>query len=183
MHMRQSDPERSTPAAAGEQIALHAGGAQDVSMVPISSTCTSVHSAKILNTERTYSMLFHVPDAGYFAVRVPLETPVQSLSRTTGEVLWDALQASQPPIEEVAQMFSRRQRLVCTDGAGGITRMERNFDRLSAGQCSTLKVKCEVHMIYKWFTNAFYHVKDDTACMVHAAKALRWQDGMRSFRA
>eukprot|EP00959_Pyramimonas_sp_CCMP1952_P316579 6626411-Pyramimonas_sp.AAC.1 len=88
-------------------------------------------------------MLFHLPDVGYFAVRVPLEVPVQSMARTTGEVIYDALEASQPPMHEVPQRFDRRQRLVCTDGAGGITRMERNLDREKGDQCNTMKIKCE----------------------------------------
>eukprot|EP00959_Pyramimonas_sp_CCMP1952_P269464 5633241-Pyramimonas_sp.AAC.1 len=46
-----------------------------------------------------------------------------------------------------------------------------------------MKIKCEVHMIHKWHKCAFYHMKADTTCMVHVAKALRWHDGMRSFRA
>eukprot|EP00959_Pyramimonas_sp_CCMP1952_P425553 8914102-Pyramimonas_sp.AAC.1 len=90
--------------------------------------------------------------------------------------------ASQPPMDGVPQRFDRRQRLVTTDGAGGITRMERNLDREAGDSCDTLKLKCEVHMVYKWFKAAFLHTKHDTSSMVHVAKALRSGDAMRSFR-
>ncbi|CAK0800152.1 unnamed protein product [Prorocentrum cordatum] len=185
MHMRLTDTEKAAAAAADSAMpaAIVPADGQP-RLVPISASCSSSHVAKILNTERVFSMLYHLPDVGYVGVRVPLETPVQSLSRTTGEVLYDALKASRPPIDDdVLQQFGRRQRLVCTDGASGITRMERNFAREEAGRSSTLKVKCEVHVVFKWHACAFHHVKADTSCMVHAAKALRWQDGMRSFRA
>ncbi|CAK0902123.1 unnamed protein product, partial [Prorocentrum cordatum] len=170
MHMRLTDTEKAAPAAVDSAMPAAIVPADGpLRLAPISASCSSSHVAKISNTERVFSMLYHIPDVGYVGVRVPLETPIQSLSRTTGEVLYDALKASRPPIEDdVLQQSGRRQRLVCTDGASGITKMES---------------KCEVHVVFKWHTCAFHHVKADTSCMVHAAKALRWQDGMRSFRA
>ncbi|CAK0895006.1 unnamed protein product, partial [Prorocentrum cordatum] len=166
-----------------DETPMHMRLSGQVGTVVLSSSCKSAHVAKILNTERVYAMLVWFLEVGYYGVRIPLETPVQSVSRTTGEVLGDAIMASQPPMKEVPEMFDRRQRLVCTDGASGISRLERNLERVSDGSSSTLRTKCEVHMVHKWFKSCFHHVACDTSCMVNAAKALRWHDGMRSFRA
>lgn len=167
----------------GRGSAVARAGQNGHQLSVVNCKCKSTHVAKLLNTERCYSMLFRSPSMEYFSIKISFETPVQSLSRTTGEVMHDAVWQSKPNMGHIPHQFLRRQRIVTTDGAGDIRRSERNLDRQLGESSSTLKLRCEVHIVYGWYSKLFGPLKHHTDRMVHAARALLGGDGMRSFRA
>lgn len=177
MRTRLVDPELLQQSTS-TTIAL---GASSSSTQVVSVTCQATHVAKILQTQRQYAMLFHIPGKGHVQIR--FETPcwLQSLSRTTGEAYWAALELSELEGEpELAEQFARAERIVCTDAAGGCTRYERVHEA-SSGR-PALRVTCEVHMVAKWFESVFDPMSAHTRKLHEVAKALRAGDAMRTFR-
>lgn len=151
------------------------------SLPVVSMTCEATHIAKILQTERHYSMLVHLPQEGYQHIVFSVPCWLQSLSRTTGEAYMNALNMSALDGDaELAAAFARKQRVVCTDGASSCARHERVQEK-STGR-PALSVLCEIHKVYHWFQSVFGTMSKHTARLHDVAKVLQAGDAMRTFR-
>ena len=93
----------------------------------ISSVCKATHVAKVLQTMRSNSLLYQLPEGGeYLLVKLDIPCWLQCLGEGKGENYFRALEATHfavPP--EVLVEFRRRVHLVCTDADGAVDRCER----------------------------------------------------------
>ncbi|CAK0884357.1 unnamed protein product, partial [Prorocentrum cordatum] len=180
MYTRLTDREQLPAPAA--RVPPADGAVQQRQQVPVSCTCETSHIAKLLNTQRSYAMLFEAPGHGMVAVHVPMDGHIQSMARATAEVLHESTERSSPMMADIAALFERTQRIVTTDGASSITRFERNLSRERRASSSTLKITREIRRAHGFFKTVLSQVKLHTAMMVHVARALCTSDSMRLFR-
>ena len=88
MKMRLRDPERPIAPDSGHDAQLQQPGSV---MLPILDTYTSCHVAKILQTERSISLLYVLPNGKALHFRFRLPTHLQCLSSGKAETYFRAL--------------------------------------------------------------------------------------------
>ena len=119
------DPATLTPKAitggeASQQLAVLVGGDHVVAK-PVDDASGK---SKILRSEWRYGALFWL-DGQYTSVYFELCTPVQSVSRCTAEVYFDAQDKSSCSFDSLANKAIHWQRLATTDGDGALAKTAR----------------------------------------------------------
>lgn len=180
MRARMFDPERpdTQGAGAGDSVENYF----PTSMQTAPAMCTATHVVKVLQTERTYSLLYLCPDGRPFAVHFSLPCWLQSLSDGKAETYVKALAATGLRMpDELVSSFRRRQRLVCTDGDAAVGRCERAIADMDPNS-TTLYTLCELHRAYGAHGVVFKPLSQFVQKLRDISRSLTASDGMRSFR-
>ena len=179
LKMRLRDPERPIAPDSGHDVQLQQPGSV---ILPILDTYTSCHVVKILQTERSVSLLYVLPNGKSLHFRFRLPTHLKCLSSGPAEMFFRALRDSRLQLPSaVTENFTHRLHLFCTDGDLALGRCIRAFASQTGG-FEALRVKCEIQKVYSWHKSVFNQIAPILSKLKHIAFAPNSGDSMRCFR-
>jgi len=138
--------------------------------------------AKLLQSELTFVLLYRMAGK-YTCLKMRVPVRVQSLQRTTGECVLQALREHTPGLLSHPGLphVTRKQRLVVTDRGGGMLRAERAW-RERREDVVVLQHTCDIHRCSAIRDKAMTSMESNISGLIHLALSMREAGSVASFR-
>ena len=149
---------------------------------PLDTMCCDTATAKILATTRSVAALYKLGSGRHIVVRVEIPCWLQCLGQGKAENYLSAICQTEFSLPaDVADLFQRHYRVVCTDADAAVDRCERAME-LAHPNAGCLKTKCEIHRAYNMHKKTFRPIDGQLTACIRIALSLKLGDTMRSFR-